>query len=84
MQLSALKATTVWHLSVVLFLCALPNIITLHSSLKRNRFVGYEYVIGKARKVWWIAYENGDLLWNLEYWSKNTAHRVGAVTDRII
>ena len=53
MQLSALKATTVWHLSVVPFLCALQNIITLKSSLKDNRVLGYEYVNEKARKEWW-------------------------------
>ena len=70
MQLSALKATTDWHLYVVPFLCALPNIITLNSSFKENRVVGYEYVIGKARKYWWVRYENGDLVWNLKYWSE--------------
>jgi hypothetical protein len=49
MQLSALKATTVWHLSVIPFVCALTNIITLKSSFKENRVVGYEYVNEKAR-----------------------------------
>ena len=38
------------------------------SFLKENRIVGYEYVNEKARKEWWSTYEDGDLLWNLEYW----------------
>ena len=54
MQLSALKATTVWHISAVPFLCALHSIITRISSLKENRVLGYEYVNEKARKEWWI------------------------------
>ena len=53
MQLSALKATTVWHLSAVPFLCALHSINTRIPSLKENRVLGYEYVNEKARKEWW-------------------------------
>jgi len=29
--------------------------------------VGYEYVNKKTRKEWWSTYEDGDLLWSLEY-----------------
>jgi hypothetical protein len=65
MQLSGLKATTVWHLSVIPFVCALWNIITLNSSLEENRVVGYEYVNEKTMKDCWITYENGDIFWNL-------------------
>jgi hypothetical protein len=67
MQMSALKATTVWHLSVVPFMCALPNIIIQKSFLKKKSVFGYEYMNEKARKECWIAYEDGDLLWNIEY-----------------
>jgi len=46
------------------------NIITLKSCLKENRIVGYEYVNVKPRKECWNTYEDGELLWNLEYWSE--------------
>ena len=59
---------TVKVLYVVPFLCAFTNIITLKSSFQDNRVVGYEYVNEKARKEWWSTYEDGDILWNLEYW----------------
>jgi hypothetical protein len=36
--------------------------------LKENRVVGYEYVNEKARKEWWGTYEDGEIMWNLEYW----------------
>jgi hypothetical protein len=88
MQLSALKAKTVWPLSVVPFVCALPNIVILNSSSKRNQIVGYEYVNEKARKECWIMYEDGDLLRNLEYWPelyiKDSVLRICAITDRSI
>jgi len=29
-----------------------------------------KYVNEKARKECWSTYEDGDLLWNLEYWSE--------------
>jgi len=46
------------------------NIITRKSCLKEKRIVGYEYVNEKARKECWNTIEDGDLLWNLEYWSE--------------
>jgi len=56
-QLSGLKATTVWHPSVIPFLCALTNIITLKLSFKDNRVLGYDYLSENSRKGCWIAYE---------------------------
>jgi len=32
--------------------------------------VGYEYVNEKHGEEWWNTSEDGDLLWNLEYWSE--------------
>jgi len=44
------KLKPVNDLYVVSFLCAFTNIITLKSSFKEKRVVGYEYVNEKARK----------------------------------
>jgi hypothetical protein len=64
------------------------NIITLKSCLKEIRIVGYEYVNVNTRKEWWNTYEDGDLLWNLDYWSelniKKLRHRIYAITGRNI
>jgi len=37
-------------------------------AFQQNRVLDYEYVNEKARKEWWSTYEDGDILWNLEYW----------------
>jgi len=48
MQLSALKATTVWHLSVCFTEYNYTNIF-----VEKKSVLGYEYVNEKARKEWW-------------------------------
>ena len=64
---------------VVPFLCAFMNIITLKASFQENRVLGYEYANEKARKEWWSAYEDRDLLWNLEYWSERYVKEYGTL-----
>ena len=67
---------------MVPFLCAFMNIITLKSSFQENRVLGYEYANEEARREWWSTYEDGDFLWNLEYWSERYVIQYGTQNIR--
>jgi len=55
-------------LYVVPFVFVFANIFALKSSFQEIAVLGYEYVNEKASKEWWSTYEDGDILWNFEYW----------------